>query len=52
MGEVPYIDPAKLYTVDEAARKLMILKPELSFEEARKMVRKAIDTGELPLHKF
>lgn len=41
------IDPRALYTTEQAARMLMELKPDKSFEEALKIVEDATGKGEL-----
>lgn len=43
------IDQNALYTVEKAARLLMEIDPSLSFEEAIREVRMAIESGELPI---
>lgn len=48
-AKMPDIDPKALYTVEQAARMLMEIRPELTFEEAHKQVCDAIDGGTLPV---
>ena len=43
------IDPDAMYTTGAAIEMLMMLKPKLSFDEARRMVGTAIESGELPV---
>lgn len=49
MKKLPEIDPNALYTVDQAAKMLMEVEPELTFAQAHKQVCEAISSGKLPV---
>lgn len=46
------IDPDALYTVEQAARKLMEVDKSLTFEQAYQKVCDAIDRGELKVAAY
>lgn len=49
MSELPYVDPNALYTVEQVAKLLMEVRPDLTFEQAHQMLCEDIDSGKLPI---